>query len=207
MPRRPLPAKWRGMCLALWGARLTPQSDMRGLATLEQTAVPALVDIKSYLTRISLPDDKPAERLRYAAILHQTDHLDRLLNRLQRRSMVAVVLSDPTLSRPAQVLGATLRRAADVQQDGLEGHRLARLYNRIEARTKNHRRATLLHEHVGLITVAEMFERTDAMRWLRRVAEHAARIAFYAGSAPGLQQNGAPVAGEVTAPDKPGPAI
>ncbi|MFU8882427.1 MAG: Na/Pi cotransporter family protein [Rhodobacterales bacterium] len=187
------------------GRALTPQSDMRGLATLEQTAVPALAEIKSYLTRISLPEDKPAERLRYAAILHQTDHLDRLLNRLQRRSMVAGVLSDSTLSRPAQVLGATLRRAADVQQHGLEAHRLARLSSRIEARTKNHRRATLLHEHVGLITVAEMFERTDAMRWLRRVAEHAARIAFYAEGMPGLPKDAGHLPKQARTPDNPEP--
>ena len=179
------------------GRALVPDSDMRGLATLEQTAIPALTEIKDYIAGISLPEDKSAERQRYAALLHQIDHLERLVKRLERRSMVAVIMSDPSLSRPARTLGAVLRRAADPQIEGLEGKRLARISAGIEARTKKHRRSTLLHEHVGLISVAEMFDRTDAMRWLRRVAEHAARIAYYNGQLPGLKG--------VPAPDIPEP--
>ena len=178
------------------GRALAPVPDMRGLATIEEVARPAVTEIAHYITRINLPEGKPAERDRYAALLHQADHLARLLKRLERRSVVPVLLSDPGLSRLARALGATLRRAADPAVDGLEAARLARLSDRIEARTRRHRRATLLHEHVGLISVAEMFDRTDAMRWLRRVAEHAARIAFYNGKVPGMKP---------TAPVYPGP--
>lgn len=192
------------------GRALQPVPDMRGLATLEQSAVPAVAEIEQYLTRIVLPEGKGAERERYGALLHQTDHLTRLLGRLERRAMVAVVMSDPALSRPARALGAALRRAADPQMGRLEGARLQRLSERIEARTKKHRRATLLHEHVGLISVSEMFDRTDAMRWLRRVAEHAARIAHYDKMASDPGGHPAPLA-EVApapspAPELPGPA-
>lgn len=175
------------------GRALAPVPDMRGLATIEEVARPALIEIEHYITRINLPEGKPAERDRYAALLHQADHLARLLKRLERRSMVAVLLDDPGLSRLSRALGATLRRAADPARDGLEAARLARLSDRIEARTRRHRRATLLHEHAGLISVAEMFDRTDAMRWLRRVAEHAARIAHYSATVPGIKA-AAPVA-------------
>lgn len=178
------------------GRALAPTSDMRGLATVEEVASPALTEIAHYITRINLPEGKPAERDRYAALLHQADHLARMLKRLERRSVVTVLLSDPGLSRLSRVLGAALRRAADPSRDGLEAARLARISDRIEARTKQHRRATLLHEHVGLISVAEMFDRTDAMRWLRRVAEHAARIAHYNGTVPGVT---------TAAPVDPGP--
>ncbi|MEE4347905.1 MAG: Na/Pi symporter [Paracoccaceae bacterium] len=178
------------------GRALAPVPDMRGLATIEEVARPAVTEIAHYITRINLPEGKPAERDRYAALLHQADHLARLLKRLERRSVVPVLLSDPGLSRLARTLGATLRRAADPAVDGLEAARLARLSERIEARTRRHRRATLLHEHVGLISVAEMFDRTDAMRWLRRVAEHAARIAYYNGNVPGVT---------AAAPEQPGP--
>ncbi|MDP5367493.1 MAG: Na/Pi symporter [Paracoccaceae bacterium] len=182
---------------AALGRALSPVSDMRGLATIEEVARPALAEIEDYVTRINLPDGKPAERDRYGALLHQADHLERLIKRLERRSVVPVLLSDPALSRLSRALGATLRRAADPAVDGLEAGRLQRLAQRIEGRTRQHRRATLLHEHVGLISVAEMFDRTDAMRWLRRVAEHTARIAHYNGWMPGVTDR--------QAPDAPGP--
>ena len=178
------------------GRALAPVPDMRGLATIEEVARPAVTEIAHYITRINLPEGKPAERDRYAALLHQADHLARLLKRLERRSVVPVLLSDPGLSRLARALGATLRRAADPAVDGLEAARLARLSDRIEARTRRHRRATLLHEHVGLISVAEMFDRTDAMRWLRQGGGPAARIAFYNGKVPGMK---------AAAPVDPGP--
>ena len=181
------------------GQALSPMSDMRGLATLDVVAVPALADVKSYITQINLPSGKPAERERYAALLHQTDHLSRLLNRLEKRAMVAILLADPGLSRVSRALGAALRRAADPSVTDMEPTRLARLFSGIEARTRQHRRATLLHEHVGLISVAEMFDRTDAMRWLSRVAEHASRIVHYKEQA--VKLNGP------EAPETPGPTM
>ena len=186
------------------GRALAPVSDMRGLATVEDVARPALAEIEDYVTRINLPEGKPAERDRYGALLHQADHLERLVKRLERRSVIPVLLSDPALSRLSRTLGAALRRAADpAAADGLEATRLKRLADRIEGRTRQHRRATLLHEHVGLISVAEMFDRTDAMRWLSRVAEHTARIAYYNGMRPGPARQGG--AQTDRAPDEPGP--
>jgi len=179
------------------GTALAPASDMRGLSTLEGVATPALKEVEGYISRINLPSGKPAERDRYAALLHQIDHLGRLIKRLERRAMIDVLLSDPELSRPARALGATLRRAVDPSVAGLEAKRLARLSDRIAGRTRRHRRATLLREHVGMITVAEMFDRTDAMRWLHRVADHASRIAFYSGQSM--------VPDRSPAPDVPGP--
>jgi phosphate:Na+ symporter len=189
---------------AALGRALAPAPDMRGLATIEEVARPALDDIQHYITRINLPEGKIAERDRYAALLHQTDHLSRLLRRLERRSVVAVLLDDPGMARLSRVLGAMLRRAADPASDGLQAARLARLSRRIGARTRAHRRATLLQEHVGMISVTDLFDRTDAMRWLHRVADHAARIAHYDGfhhSGPG--KGPAPVATAAPVPPQP----
>jgi phosphate:Na+ symporter len=179
------------------GQALAPLSDMRGLATLDAMAVPALAEVKAFVTQINLPADKPAERERYAFLLHQTDHLSRLLKRLERKAMVDVLLTDPVLSRVSRAFGAALRRTADPAMTAAEGPRFARLSARIDAQTKRHRRATLLHEHVGLISVSQMFDRTDAMRWLDRVAEHVARIVYYRDQATLLNRG--------TAPAKPGP--
>jgi phosphate:Na+ symporter len=181
------------------GKAFAPDPDMRSLATLDSVATPALNEIKDYISRINLPAGKLAERNRYAVLLHQADHLTRLIKRLERRSMIDVLLSDPALSRPARALGATLRIAANPDSRGLEAMRLAKLSDRIEARTKRHRRATLLREHIGMITVAEMFDRTDAMRWLHRVADHVSRIAYY--------NEQLPEAVVSPAPDKPEPVF
>lgn len=184
---------------AATGRAFAQPPDMRGLATLDSVAMPALNKVKDYVSRINLPSGKPVERDRYAMLLHQADHLARLIKRLERRAMVDVLLSDPALSRPARALGATLRQASDPTGTGLESTRLARLSDRIQARTARHRRATLLREHVGMITFADMFDRTDAMRWLHRVADHAARIAFYSDQMPGRKG--------IQTPDEPGPAL
>jgi phosphate:Na+ symporter len=182
---------------AVTGQALAPVPDMRGLATLDNVAMPALNKVKEYISRISLPSGKPVERDRYAILLHQADHLARLIKRLERRAMIDVLLSDPALARPARALGAMLRCAADQTEAGLEDARLAKLSERIRARTMRYRRATLLREHVGMITVAEMFDRTDAMRWLHRVADHASRIAYYNDQS--LERK------NTLAPDEPGP--
>ena len=119
------------------------------------------------------------EQERNAALLHQLDHLARLNSRLGVRSMIAVVLADPELSRPARYLGELLRRVAEAGQAGPLADRLDWVEGLVKHRSKRHRRAVLLHEHVGLITVNEMFDRTDAMRWLKRVAHHVERITHY----------------------------
>jgi phosphate:Na+ symporter len=47
------------------------------------------------------------------------------------------------------------------------------------------RRGVLLREHAGLVAPSSVFEITDALRWLERVAFHLERIAHYAALAAG----------------------
>ena len=57
---------------------------------------------------------------------------------------------------------------------------MARLAALIAGRAQKLRRSALLREHAGLVSVPEVFDLTDAMRWLQRTAHNADRCLFYA---------------------------
>lgn len=156
-----------------------PERDMRGLSALESGLTPALEELEEYIAQIAIPDRKDSERLRHSALLHQIDHIRRFLSRIERKSLIPVLLADAELQRPTSYLGALLHRTAEAGDPGLCAARLDWLSKLIARRSSRHRRAALLHEHVGLISVNDMFERTDALRWLTRLVHHCARIAHY----------------------------
>lgn len=164
---------------AALGQALAQPGDLRALATLQNQTAPALDELQDYLRRISLPDTSREAHDRYAALLHQIDHLRRVLARCGKQAVIPVLLDDPRLRRPALVLGALLRLSA--QGGSIAGHegRLTRLAACMNRRATRHRRATLLGEHAGLISLQDTFARTDAMRWLLRMTDHVARIARY----------------------------
>jgi phosphate:Na+ symporter len=158
---------------AATGAALAPAPDLRGLAAVQGQVPPALAALTDWLARIELPGDRPALRSRMADLLHLTDHLDRLADRLSRTTVLATLPHDPGLRRTGAAVGAAFRRP------GLLAARFDRLADLIDRRSLRHRRATLLREHLGQVSVAGLFQRTDAMRWLAHVARHGERIAHY----------------------------
>lgn len=162
------------------GAALGPGRDLRGLAALPPLAEPALAELEHFLTLIHVPEDHAAALARYSALLHQTDHLSRLTHRAGQRQPLSILPEDPTFARAARALGAALTRAAGGRD---EADRLARLSALIEARARRHRRAILKLRNGVRPGADELFRRTDAARWLARVASHAERIGHYARAA------------------------
>lgn len=165
------------------GRAISRTPDMRALAAIDGRVKPALERAASYAARIQIVPDHVQARERHAALLHQADHMTRMLRRMERRGTIAVLLDDPGVSRAARLFGATLARAAAQEQPAAQASRLAWLSGYVRRQAHQHRRATLLREHVGTISVQNMFERTDAMRWLHRTVDHAERIAHYDGVA------------------------
>jgi phosphate:Na+ symporter len=102
--------------------------------------------------------------------------LQRLIERCGQRDRIATLHDEAHLRRDVATLATALGR--DSKAPRLE--RLARL---IAARTARFRRGVLLREHAGLLPVSEVFARTDALRWLGRVADHAARLSRHAEEA------------------------
>jgi phosphate:Na+ symporter len=168
-----------GRLFAATGAALADPADLRGLAAVQAQVPQGLAALTGWLARIEVPGDRPALRARMVGLLHLTDHLGRLAERLSQGALPADLSADPTLRRAAAALGAAFRRP------GLGAARFDRLADLIDRRSLRHRRATLLREHLGQVSVAGLFQRTDAMRWLAHVARHGERIAHYRQDGPG----------------------
>ncbi len=159
------------------GNAMQAQPDYRSISALAPVAE-ALSELEEFLSHIRPDREHDAERA-YSALLHQTDHMVRLLQRAQKTSHPRELLDSPMLRRPTLVVGAALRRLATAQDLGKEAARLGRLHDLVRHRKDKHRRSLLLGEHAGIYSLKEVFAHTDAMRWLDRSLHHAERVAHY----------------------------
>lgn len=164
---------------AALSAALREAPDYRPLSALDPEVTAAIDELEAFLADIRLPADLPEEEQAYSALLHEADHLRRLLNRSRQTARIQTLLEDRGLRRPALLMGALLDRAAAAGAADLEPDRLGRLERLVEHRTHRHRRGLLLGEHAGLYSLREVFAHTDAMRWLLRSVHHAERIGHY----------------------------
>jgi phosphate:Na+ symporter len=152
----------------------------------------ALDDLEAFLLDLSLPAADPELKARYAALLHMADHLHRAVHRAEQDARLATLRSEPLLARPARLLRLALEAAEAGPLDAAAAARMARIHALIRNRALRLRRGVLLREHAGLVAPAAVFEITDALRWLERVADHLDRTAHYAvAAAEGAE--GAPV--------------
>lgn len=159
-------------------AALQEPADFRGLAALAPCRE-GLAEVEVFLADIRLMADDAKREAGLSALLHQTDHLARLLERLSQTGRIAVLNEDPLLRRPALVTGAALGRLAEgPSRDGEQG-RLQRIARLVGQRKDRHRRGLLLGEHAGIFDLAEVFAHTDAMRWLSRCLHHLERLEHY----------------------------
>lgn len=157
---------------------LGPRRDLRALSALAPRLTPVLEDLKAYLAQITVPRDKPTEAAAYAALMHQVDHLDRLLQQSAKRGFITALHRHPATARPALWFATCLspRTGLTLAQTG--GH-MARMKPIVDKRVHRHRRGLLLGEHVGLYSVQDTFDITDAMRWLLRIIHNVQRIGDY----------------------------
>ncbi|MGX0901589.1 phosphate:Na+ symporter [Roseovarius sp. MBR-79] len=162
----------RALFVALARA-IGPEGDLRALASVAVQGGAAVAALGAFLAQVRIAPDRADEAARYAALLHQIDHFQRLLDRCGQRDRIATLRQEARLGRDVAALAAALDR--DRMREPL-----ARL---IERRGRRYRRGVLLREHAGLVPVAEVFARTDALRWLVRVAHHAARLCRHAQEA------------------------
>lgn len=166
------------MAEALSAALIAPP-DYRPLAALGPLRE-ALPQLTEFLADIRLPEGREDQEAAYGALLHETDHLLRLMERCKQTSQISDLLDDPLLRRPAQAFAMALASIADESADlDKAAVRLQRLTALVERRTRRHRRALMLGEHAGMYKLSEVFAHTDAMRWLQRSLHHAERIAHY----------------------------
>ncbi|MCB1406711.1 MAG: Na/Pi symporter [Rhodobacteraceae bacterium] len=167
-----------GALFATLGTNLHPAARQIHSAAPTQRLEQALEDARDYLAQVQIPADDTPARARYSALLHLLDHLGRMAQQLMDEAHMTPLLGDPVLRRPARVLGAAARRAS-IRGTGMDAEKMERLERLIAGRTATLRRSALLREHVGLVSVAGVFELTASMRWMHRTAHNMARILHY----------------------------
>ncbi|WP_093029083.1 Na/Pi cotransporter family protein [Ruegeria marina] len=184
-----------GRLFSALSAALSERPDYRPLSAVG-ICDPALEDLRGFLSEIRLSRDRQNEIQVYSDLLHQIDHLSRLLERVRQTDNIDTLLTDRMSRRPALAAGAALAQAGKAVGATHTVERLERLCALVNARRNRHRRAMLLGEHAGIYKLTEVFSHTDAMRWLDRVLHHAERVAHYHRSADGgLPAVVAPTAG------------
>ena len=154
------------------GAALGPHEDLRPMATLAPRLDPAQDRLEEFLTHLRLPEGRQDLQDRQTALLHRMDHLHRLVARIERRAPLAVIAGNARLRRAGRALAGRLRSPDPTAAD------LQRLAGLIERRALVYRDLTL-HQRVMGDRVQDLFDRTDAVRWMARIARHAASIAGY----------------------------
>jgi len=163
---------------AAYALALGPKRDLRRLSALDPRVTMTLEDLEDYMAAISVPRDKPAEAAAFAALMHQADHLKRLVEQARRRNFIPVLNHDAITRRPTKWFAACLSsdRALNLPETG---RRIARIADPVARRFSRHRRGLLLGEHAGIYTLQETFQTTDAMRWLTRIMHNVQRIGEY----------------------------
>ena len=146
--------------------------DLGALDALPPRLQPSLAALESWLSGLPALTDA-RDRSAHAALMHMTDHLTRLLVRVQSADRVARVAADRHLSRPVRAIAAGMATGADAAQM----ERLDALAQR-RAHGKRHRFLA-----GGPTNGDDPFLHTDAMRWVERVADHAERIAHHRDAA------------------------
>jgi phosphate:Na+ symporter len=151
----------------------------------------AIDDLEAFLLDLSLPPADPALKARYAALLHMADHLHRAVHREEQEPRLAAVRTEALLARPARLLALALEALRGAPLDAALAARMWRVHALMAGRSVRLRRGVLLREHAGLVAPSSVFEITDALRWLERVAFHLERIAHYAAlaGANGVEDN------------------
>lgn len=138
--------------------------------------------IATFLSRVALPEADAARLDRYTALVSLIDHLRRLEFRAGQEARLAAARREPGLRRAALAFGALSRRIAQTLDstgpDDAEAR--ARTLERLHAHAIRAQARLLRHEgrirHRVLSrrdVPARIFAVTDAMRWVRRINDHA----------------------------------
>ncbi len=120
--------------------------------------------------------------VRLVALIHVLDHLQRLHERCEEEAdRAAVARRVELLAGPRQQLAQALPEVMEALEDGrwAEAERLsAEVARAIEAAAPQCRHTVMAQIGSGELSVEEGTDRLEAIRWLRRVARHVARICY-----------------------------
>jgi phosphate:Na+ symporter len=164
---------------------LRPAAPSAPLAAACARAAGDLAALQDFLARIQLAEDRSADLERLNAQLQELDHLRRLQYRCTQAARLRGAVREARLGRAVALLrGVLARHVAGTEAPDVLDARLGRLEARLERTEARVRHSVLRHPpHVLGMTVAEVMQLSDAIRWLRRTTHHVARILHYQGLA------------------------
>lgn len=151
-----------------------------------QTDASGAEAVANFLSRLSLPEADAPRLARYTELLAMIDHLRRLEFRMAQDGRMAAALREPALRRATLAFGALTARMAALMEvmrstpgpaaAAEHARELARLQRlALRARARLGRQEVRLRQRVlaRRDVPARIFAVTDAMRWLRRINDHA----------------------------------
>jgi len=142
---------------------------------LLEAAGRAAIDIRVFLGRIRSSPDDEREYDRHLAVLHATDHMDRLLEALGDRPTPDSLSVDFTLEEAARGAGQGLVPALAWLETGGKASPapdLEPLTRWIAEKRRLHRPTVMERTAAGLVPPEISLETLDAMRWVDRAVYH-----------------------------------
>ncbi|MCC6008033.1 MAG: Na/Pi cotransporter family protein [Rhodobacteraceae bacterium] len=165
---------------AALAAALRDSVPHEALANAAARAAEELEEVQGFVARIGVSEDDERGLSRLNAQLQQLDHLRRLQYRATQAARLRRAARTDRLRHGVRLLAGCLERHAIEGGDGALEARLARLETRLARIEARVRHSVLRHPpHVLGLTVAEVMQVADALRWLRRAATHVQRIVHY----------------------------
>jgi len=168
------------LAAAMAGA-LRPGAPPEPLAAATRRSAGDLAALEDFLARIQVAGDRSADLERLNAQLQELDHLRRLHYRCTQAARLRGAVREPRLHWPVVLLrGCLAQHLAGAGGGEALAQRLGRLeawLGRQEARVRH----IVLRRppHVLGMTVAEVMQLADAMRWMRRSTHHVQRVVHY----------------------------
>ena len=149
------------------------------------TLADSCAELQTYLWRIH--GDARAQQPRQVAAAHALDHIERMVERGQKQERVERVRSGRLLRGKAEPLIAALRALGSGGfDDGPAVAALSHAYDDLRCQEEQLRAEAIRSAIVNQEELAETLAELDALRWLRRAAQHADRVARHL-TQPGLR--------------------
>ena len=132
-------------------------------------------------------DNADLDAGRIFACIHILDHIDRMLDRAHDSKRLQAARAMPGLAEKTTAIGQEFRLLADQFEKPATESTPSTVMETLAAELENDksgfRHQAIQSAATRAMTAQQLDETLDAHRWLRRIAYHAARIAFYARSA------------------------
>ena len=152
------------------------KGEMVDLAAMQR----ALDQTHAYIDKIHLTSEKGDAWQRLVAMIHSLDHLQRLHERCdEERYRAQAVLDTPQLEDERQLILSAFPKIMDYihERRWIEAQKCAQhVADLVQEKVGPYRSAVVERIGSGELTVPEGTNQLEAIRWLRRVSKHVARI-------------------------------